>query len=86
MVDKCVYFGWKTDMHNLWRKCWTCEPSEQPHGTTWENTSETTLSGAEGAGINVQECESCKETFYNASDFIFHVENNHKEAAVIFHD
>ena len=49
-------------------------------------TSETTLSGAEGAGINVQECESCKETFYNASDFIFHVENNHMEAAVMFLD
>ena len=34
--------------------------------------------------INVHECESCKEKFSSAGDLLFHVENNHKEAAVKF--
>ena len=29
-------------------------------------------------------CESCEESFTNAGDFIFYMENNHKTADVIF--
>ena len=30
------------------------------------------------------ECESCRETFPNANDFVFHMEHSHKEANVMF--
>ena len=47
------------------------------------SASVRTLSETEGV-INVHECESCKEKFSSAGDLLFHVENNHKEAAVKF--
>ena len=42
----------------------------------------TNLSEAEVSSI----CDSCKEFFSNAGDFIYHMANNHKEAAVTFFD
>ena len=47
------------------------------------NTNETNLSETEGA-LNVHQCESCNESFTNAGDFIFHIENTHKTADVNF--
>ena len=32
----------------------------------------------------VHECNSCKEKFASPEDFIFHIENSHKEANVMF--
>ena len=45
------------------------------------NSNVTNLS--EGA-LNVHQCESCNESFTNAGDFIFHIENTHKTADVNF--
>ena len=32
------------------------------------------------------ECDSCTNSFLNEGDFIYHLTNNHKEAAVMFLD
>ena len=48
--------------------------------TVVTNQSET------GGATDVHKCESCKESFANAGNFIFHMENNHKKAAVMFLD
>ena len=34
--------------------------------------------------ISVHQFESCKEKFVSPDDFIFHMENSHKVAAVMF--
>ena len=35
---------------------------------------------------NYHECDFCKDTFSNSDDFVFHMENNHQEADVVFLD
>jgi predicted RNase H-like nuclease (RuvC/YqgF family) len=47
------------------------------------NNRVTNLSKTEGA-ISFHECESCEENFSSAGDFIFHIQNNHKTADVMF--
>ena len=37
-----------------------------------------------GKSCGVYECDSCKEKFASPKEFIFHVENSHKVAAVMF--
>ena len=42
------------------------------------------LSGDTGVNNKIHECESCTESFSTPDAFIFHMEHNHKEAAVTF--
>ena len=46
--------------------------------------SESPVNESASVNKNVHTCESCEESFTNAGDFIFHIENNHKDADVIF--
>ena len=45
---------------------------------------EETASEHKGKSWRVHECDSCKEKFASPEDFVFHIENSHKEANVMF--
>ena len=54
------------------------------HMQTHKNTNVIDPSEAEVSAPSVHKCGHCKETFSNVEEFIFHIERNHKEAAVMF--
>ena len=65
---------------NICEKTFTNESHLETHMHMHKNVSFI----SKGISNLVHECDSCKEKFASPDDFIFHIENSHKLAALMF--